>query len=139
MTTAATIPMPPMVGVPALAMWTWGPSSRICWPMLFLISQRMSTGVDRTATHRATPPDVMSEITPGYPRNGPRGPGRASARSSNGTDRPPAVWVVSWPLPASRTTIAGLRPSDGQADGLGPVGLDHHLGTSTAVRPGSPR
>ena len=29
-TTAPTMQIPPMVGVPALAMWTWGPSSRIC-------------------------------------------------------------------------------------------------------------
>ena len=112
MTTAATMPMPPMVGVPALAMWTWGPSSRICWPMLFLISHRMSTGVDRTATHRATPPDVISEIIAGVPPNRSARARRASTRSSNGTDRPPTVWVVSWPLPATSTTSPGsARPT----------------------------
>ena len=32
-TTAPTMAMPPMVGVPALAMWVAGPSSRMCWPI----------------------------------------------------------------------------------------------------------
>ena len=90
-TTAATMPMPPMVGVPALAMWTWGPSSRICWPMLCFSSQRMRNGVVSTATHRATPPEVMSEITAGAPAPGaadPLGEGRGGPprRSSKGDD-----------------------------------------------------
>ena len=31
-TVAATMAMPPMVGVPALAEWEAGPSSLMCWP-----------------------------------------------------------------------------------------------------------
>jgi hypothetical protein len=72
---AMTMPMPPMVGVPALAMWTWGPSSRICWPMLFLISQPIRTGVRRAATTKATPPEVINEIIEGSRHRGRPGPG----------------------------------------------------------------
>ncbi|MNL77994.1 hypothetical protein D3C87_2042900 [compost metagenome] len=28
-----TISQPPMVGVPALAWWDWGPSTRMLWPI----------------------------------------------------------------------------------------------------------
>ena len=126
-----------MVGVPALAMWTWGPSSRICWPMLFLISHRISTGVDRTATHRARPPDVIREINGDCPRaraEGPsrldpvvEGPGPTSGRpgwtrgpSRPGAPRRPARrarWPVRWPGPGRprppprrrRSTRSGSR------------------------------
>ena len=114
MTTAATMPMPPMVGVPALAMWTWGPSSRICWPMLFLISQRMRTGVDSTATHRATPPDVISEITLGVPpRSGPRAARRAPRTRGRRTARirPPPIWVRLVALAGHHHHVAGLGPA----------------------------
>ncbi len=33
---------PPMVGVPVLAWWDWGPSSRIYWPICMALSLRMN-------------------------------------------------------------------------------------------------
>ncbi len=122
MTTAATMPMPPMVGVPALAMWTWGPSSLICWPMLCLSSHRMRNGVDSTATHRATPPEVISEITAG--RHPPRSPAdatgegrRASRRSSKRTDPPGPVLGGLVALAGDDDDVPGRGRPDGISDG----------------------
>ena len=111
-----------MVGVPALAMWTWGPSSRICWPMLFLTSQRISTGVESTATHRATPPEVMSEIT--EPRL-PAAAATARARLDPVVEghRPVAEHLGGLvPLAGHEHHIARPGPGDGYADGPGRSG-----------------
>ncbi len=125
--------MPPIVGVPALAMWTCGPSSRICWPMLFLSSHRMRIGVVRTATHRAMPPDVMREITgpPPGPNRSARA-ARASTLSSKGTTYAPVLGrLVS--LARHEDDVTGPGPAHGATDGRGAVGLDHHVrGPATA-------
>jgi len=38
------IMIPPMVGVPDFVRCVWGPSSRICWVMLILLSHRIMHG-----------------------------------------------------------------------------------------------
>jgi len=43
------------------------------------------------------------------------GIGLATSRSSNGTTRSPMVWVVSWPLPASRTVSPGEAAASARA------------------------
>ena len=50
---AAMISRPPMVGVPCLVRWVWGPSSRTCWPTLSSRSRRMIHGPSRKLTRRA--------------------------------------------------------------------------------------
>src|SRR2546423_1200342 len=54
---------PPMVGVPALVMWPWGPSSLMGWPIPWTWSQRMRAGVPTTDTTSETAPATRSEIT----------------------------------------------------------------------------
>ena len=39
--TASRISSPPIVGVPALAWWDWGPSSRMDWPICRRLSSRI--------------------------------------------------------------------------------------------------
>ncbi len=109
-----------MVGVPALARCTWGPSSRICCPMLFLSSHRMSNGVPSAATHRAIPPEVMRVITAARCAGPATRRAAASSRSSKGRTASPTTWVVSWPLPATTTTSPGRASADGGSDGLAP-------------------
>src|SRR6202453_960481 len=49
---------PPMVGVPALCWWV-GPSSRITWKSEGARRKRIHSGVRKSATRNATPPDSM--------------------------------------------------------------------------------
>ncbi len=51
--TDAMIRRPPMVGVPCFVRWDCGPSSRTCWPILSLRSQRIIDGPSRKLTMSA--------------------------------------------------------------------------------------
>ncbi len=138
-TTAPTMQIPPMVGVPALAMWTWGPSSRICWPMLFLSSHRMSSGVVSTATHRAMPPEVMREIIGASDPNRSAKAAAPSTRSSNGHRDGTRRLGGLVTLAGQQHHVTGARLGHRQADGRRPVRLHDGPGPSRPFRPAPPR
>ena len=48
-----TIRIPPMVGVPALLRWVWGPSARTFWPSLTCLSHSIIGGPTTKHTIRA--------------------------------------------------------------------------------------
>ena len=52
----AMMAMPPIVGVPRLRRWLFGPSSRISCPMPSAEKRRISTGVRKTDTMNAKAP-----------------------------------------------------------------------------------
>ena len=85
-TRAATrMAMPPIVGVPCLAMWCSGPRSslpRIGWPRPRVRNNVISARVANSDTMPATTPAIMTAITarPPWTRTS-----RATARSSNGS------------------------------------------------------
>ena len=125
-----------MVGVPALAMWTWGPSSRICWPMLFLTSQRMSSGVDEhghpqgdaSRGHEARSPSRAVPPGGAAARRPPR------RRSSKGT-RPVADRSASSRGPCRpRSTTS---PGPGQVDGQ-PMASARSGSTTSSAGPAMP-
>lgn len=51
---AASMMMPPMVGVPALGRWDLGPSSRSVWPNLSFLSSGITNGPSRIAVRALT-------------------------------------------------------------------------------------
>src|SRR5437588_4939819 len=54
---------PPIVGVPCLATWCWGPSSLMCCPNSFLRRNSMNFGPTRIDTIRATSAAIRTLVT----------------------------------------------------------------------------
>src|SRR5882762_8177630 len=115
---------PPIVGVPALVMWPWGPSSRMGWPMPWTWSQRMRAGVPTTDTTSETAPATRREITgspavPGQP--GQRRPCDLSVVEGHGAVGEHLGVLVA--LAGENHHVPGPGRADGGADGGGPVRL----------------
>ena len=60
---AIMIATPPIVGVPRLALWLCGPSSRISWPKPWRAKNRIRYGVSRIETASATPAAMKTPLT----------------------------------------------------------------------------
>ena len=58
-----TMTVPPMVGVPFLARWLSGPSSRISWPRPCRRNARMASGVSRIEMIRPKPAAMRTDFT----------------------------------------------------------------------------
>ena len=124
--------MPPMVGVPALVLWCWGPSSRIDWPMLAALqSTLISTLVPISDSARATPAATSRRITR---RHRVRAHSSATTtRSSNGRDDAADVLGGLVALAGDQHDVAGPAGGEGEADGDAPVGLDHEVGRTAGM------
>ena len=132
--------MPPIVGVPCLAMWCSGRGppcrgsagrGRGCGTAV--IRARV-TNSDSTP---ATTPAIMTAIT---------GIGHRWSRATLDGRRPavverqhrsPIVWVVSWPLPATTTTSPGAASPIASRDRRRPIGLDRRRGRGRRGTPPS--
>ena len=114
---APTIAMPPIVGVPALCTCgcSIGPSSRICWPIPRLRSERMRSGVPKIATRNAAAAAMSIAITRS-PSREPFGDGLSPSADS--------------PSPAPR--LAGRSEAEHRRGGL--VGIDDRARRGTRTR-----
>ena len=126
--------MPPIVGVPCLAMWCSGPWSslpRIGWP-----SPRVRNAAIRILV-------MTSDSTPAVDTGDHHGDHvrRSSSSADDGavversTTSSPIVWVVSWPLPATTTTSPGPAASRARAIAAARSGSTSTFGRSAAATP----
>src|SRR3989442_1016268 len=130
-----TMATPPMVGVPALVMWPWGPSSLMGWPIPWTWSQRMRAGVPTTDTTSETAPATRSEITwsPGVlGQVGQRRPRHLAVVEGHGAVGEHLHGLVA--LARQHHHVAGTGLADGGPHRAGPVGLDHSGGTRPDAR-----
>ncbi len=142
--------MPPIVGVPALATWVAGPSSRMYWPISRVRKYRMRKGVERMASQSAMPPETSSPSTCRQGsgcRSCPAGAQDGRVRPVTGRQRVTRLVGVVEGDPLSPDLLVRLVPFsrqhdhvtrrgglEGAADRHGALGLDDHGRVVTPTR-----